>query len=199
MARPKGKFMTWRPLHARTRWVSGTANPIKEGDVIALQFNAWRIDRIDINDAGTVMRLTRAFGDSELTDGEIGPLGPYVNIQVYDDGRVPLCSCHHHPFPCREMEAERVAADEFAIMEQRMARAGLDDVCYACGEAISSRQGSITYPAAEGHVQLPGYPAPSFHTRDRCFDGRYSYAKDRAKILPFVPLYDPSMERHLTN
>ncbi|OIH85994.1 hypothetical protein BLJ79_04150 [Arthrobacter sp. UCD-GKA] len=159
----------------------------KVGDVIAHDFAAWTITEIWPKDDKSIYRvkLALAYGMHETREGTIR-LSRYQfrALEIYPVGRVPLCSCCGHPAPCRISEAERVSSEVMEVTEKRMARAGIPGICYACGEVISNRQGSITYPADEGNVQLPGYPSPRFHTRRECADARYAYAGDRAKAMP---------------
>lgn len=104
--------------------------------------------------------------------------------EIYVEGRVPLCSCCSYPWPCLITDAAAESQRAGEVMEKRMERAR-PGCCYSCGEVISHRQGSIRYP--EGNVDLPGYPAPRFHTRNTCWEGRYEYELRRAKALPDVP------------
>lgn len=174
----------WRALG--TRWPAQRADPVV-GDIIALDYAAWKITEIWPKDDKTVYRvnLELAHGTHHLSESTIKCSSfQFRTLDIYPSGRVPLCSCCGNPAPCRIAVAERVASEVMEVTEKRMARAGIPGICYACGEVISSRQGSITYPADEGNIQLPGYPSPRFHTRRECSDARYSYAKDRAKVMP---------------
>jgi len=111
------------------------------------------------------------------------PALAHYRWRVYLEGRVPLCSCCGHPWPCLMTDAAAISKEAAELMERRMVRAQ-PGCCYSCGEVITQRQESIRYP--EGNVDLPGYPAPRFHTRNSCWDGRYSYEKRRAKAIPDV-------------
>lgn len=174
----------WRALG--TQWPAQRADPVV-GDIIALDYAAWKITEIWPKDDKSSYRvnLELAHGTHQLSGSTIKcDRWQFRTIDVYPSGRVPLCSCCGHPFPCRTAEAERISGEVMEETEQRMARAGIPGICYGCGEVISTRQGSLTYPSDEGNVQLPGYPSPRFHTRKECGDARFAYAKDRAKAMP---------------
>lgn len=183
----------WQPLGCGWRH---RKDP-EPGDVIALEFAAWEImDVLQLENHRTQLVLKKLYGAhdmprAQLTVGRIG----LRSLHFYPSGRVPLCSCCANPMPCRTAEAERIAAEEMVIVEKRMARAAIPGICYACGEVITSRQGSLTYPPDEGNVQLPGYPSPRFHTRDNCYENRHQYAADRAKHMPDKFAFDPDYER----
>jgi hypothetical protein len=109
------------------------------------------------------------------------PANAYHAWQSYEEGRVPLCSCCGHPWPCTVSEAKAMSERQAEVLNAKMDRA-TPGCCYSCGEVISHRQGSITYP--EPNVELLGFPAPRFHTRKSCAEGLYYYEQKRAKALP---------------
>lgn len=111
------------------------------------------------------------------------PALSYHRWDVYVEGRVPLCSCCSNPWPCLMIDAAAESKRAGEVMEQRMEHAK-PGCCYSCGEVISHRQGSVRYP--EGNVDIPGYPAPRFHTRNTCWEGRYQYEIRRKKAIPGV-------------
>lgn len=118
---------------------------------------------------------------------EIGirvPAGYWEGWQVYDEDRVPLCSCCNDPWPCLMQDSAQEAARAVHMMEVRIDRAA-PGKCYACGEVITNRQQSMRYP--EGNVELPGFPPPSFHLRNACADGQRAYERARAELLPEAP------------
>lgn len=115
------------------------------------------------------------------------PPNTYLCWEPYDEGRVPLCSCCGHPWPCRVSDAKAISELQAEVLNAKMDRA-TPGCCYSCGEAISHRQGSVIYP--EPNIELLGFPAPRFHTRKSCAGGMYEYEQKRAKALPEVePLY----------
>lgn len=168
------------------------------GDVLAHDYSAWEILGIDPADEprGIKISIKKLYGRHDFNRGTLTVTGwRSTYLPIYEGSRVPLCSCCAMPFPCRESDAERIAADEMALMEKRMARAGVPGICYACGEVITTRQKSLTYPAGEGNVQLPGYPSPRFHMRDQCGNARWSYARARSRVFPDKLAFDPDYAR----
>jgi hypothetical protein len=180
----------WSPLAARPRSVRDVA----PGELIAYDFSAWRALSVEPADEGEYrIEVERQHGDSDIDRGAI-VTRRFARVDVYDSPRIPLCSCCDNPYPCRLQEAERIAAASGDLMRQRMQRAEIPGTCYACGEPITTKQGSITYPAAEGNVHLPGYPAPRFHTRNNCWEGRFIYARDRAAAMPDQMQFDQEVQ-----
>lgn len=170
-----------------------------EGEVIAYDFGAWIITGIHADDAKTTyaLDLKCLYGEHKGREGTLKlSRHGFRSIARYAAGRVPLCSCCGNPAPCRIAEAERVASASMALLEIRMARAGVPGICYACGEVITNRQESLTYPPDEGNIQLPGYPSPRFHLRGQCSNARWNYAEDRAKRLPDQLAVDPDYAKH---
>lgn len=113
------------------------------------------------------------------------PAGYWQDWQVYEEDRVPLCSCCQHPWPCIMTTSAKDAKQQSAILEEKMNNAKPGH-CYSCGEIISTRQQFIRYP--EDNVELPGFPPPSFHLRNACADGQRAYEKSRTKALPDAPV-----------
>jgi hypothetical protein len=114
--------------------------------------------------------------------------GSSTTFERYAEGRVPLCSCCGHPWPCLNLDAAEAAKQEAKIMGDKLAKAGIPGTCYSCGEPITTRQESVTYP--EPNVELIGYPGPRFHTRQSCGGGWYEYERKRQRALVDVePLH----------
>lgn len=86
--------------------------------------------------------------------------------------RYPVCSCHGHPWPCQDADRDRVAAMQARVMEREIARA-LPGLCPACGEPITARQKTITYPGE--NLNVPGGPEPTFHLRRFCYHEATQY------------------------
>lgn len=86
-----------------------------------------------------------------------------IGFQTYPAGRVPLCSCCGHPWPCLMLDSEREAELTAKVMSDRMDRV-MPGVCFGCGEPVTSRQKAARFP--EPNVQVPGSPPPVFHMRN---------------------------------
>ena len=98
------------------------------------------------------------------------------------------------------MHEQAAAQREMRWLADMAAKAGAEQ-CQACGERITSRQGSVTAP--EDHLLLPGFGPPRFHTRHACREGLDSYDRDRRRVLgdawtPLIPDETPLplTERH---
>lgn len=185
------------------------------GEVVALDMRAWTVAHVadaELQDEEStrlamegwkddayqrrlpyMITLHRMHGpkhDGENNVKEVGfrvPAFSHHAWEKYDEGRVPLCSCCGHPWPCMVTEAKKASEEQAALLNAKMDRAAPGQ-CYSCGEVITHRQGSVTYP--EPNIELLGYPAPRFHTRKSCADGWYSYERKRAKALPDAePVY----------
>ena len=109
------------------------------------------------------------------------PARYWLGWHVYEEGRVPLCSCCQHPWPCNQHEIAKMSAEAAARMEAQMSKAQPGH-CYGCGEVITSRQAVVRFP--EGNVELPGFPPPTFHARGSCSGWVHQYREVRAKALP---------------
>jgi hypothetical protein len=195
----------WDPLGVQRNYKSG---PPAVGDVVAWDHCAYLVTHVapselrDDEPAERVyydpymMTIQRIHGPAHEHENDMQeralriPPNAYHAWQKYDEGRVPLCSCCGHPWPCRVATAKVISALQAEVLNKKMDRS-VPGVCYSCGEVITNRQGSVTYP--EPNVELLGYPAPRFHTRNACAEGQYHYEQKRSKALPDVaPVYGAS-------
>lgn len=92
------------------------------------------------------------------------PDGTRWRFPRYDDGRVPLCSCCQHPWPCLERDQSEQAARELHKAERELALP--PGCCPACQEPVTSRQKSITFGGP--NVRNPLAEGPTFHLRQKC-------------------------------
>lgn len=100
--------------------------------------------------------------------------------QVYPGGRWPQCSCCGEPMPCRAAITDvQVGAemDRFTEMASR-----LPGTCWGCGNPVTSRQRSVTYPG--DNLDLPGGPTVRFHAAKDC---RWKAEKYEARWLKANP------------
>lgn len=115
------------------------------------------------------------------------PAAKYFQWDVYAGGRWPQCSCCGEPMPCRaELEDHQVTAslDRVARLESIPPGA-----CWACGEPITTRQKTVTYPGE--NLDLPGGQQVHFHTRGQCRGSAHDYEERWVAS-------DPRRERILT-
>lgn len=191
------------------------------GDVVALDYRAWAI--VHMSDGAmtseeiaalerrfkpgyrdqhkpyrvTLRRLHGPVHEVENDQLEVAlsiEMGAWRTWEVYPEGRVPLCSCCSHPWPCLMVTSAAAAKQQGKLLDEKMAHAQ-PGCCYSCGELISDRQASVVYP--EGNVELPGFPPPAFHLRKCCAGARYEYDKLRTKALPDAPtvLHEESTQK----
>lgn len=178
---------TWRPEGITHRY--GRTRPAV-GDVVALDRRAWEVthvgdavptpeeqDRIDSYTPAyrdemrpyrvSLRRLHGPVHKSENDRQEVAfrvPVGAYGPMPSYAHGRVPLCSCCGHPWPCLLADQQRLAEKELAAAEKAMAL--MPGCCPACEEPITSRQKSITFGGP--NVSNPLAEGPTFHLRQKC-------------------------------
>lgn len=94
-----------------------------------------------------------------------------VHWDVYEDPEhYPICACCGGPTPCRWQEAKK--AGEQAV--RTMTRFELAGVCPACGEVVTKRQRSFTWP---DNVEVIGGPPVTFHTRSHCWSSAREYER----------------------
>lgn len=201
------------------RWLpEGTtriSRRLEVGDLVALDYRAWRVwdvrlldvpeDQVERLEAyrpevrdrylpykfaarrehGPKLENDNSARDAVFSTSNVG----HRSLDIYENDRVPLCSCCQHPWPCRMLVAEAQAEQSARVMNERMGRMA-PGICYGCGEVITSRQQSIGYPDGEGNVDLPGAPTPRFHARRSCADERRGYEKRRAALIPSAPTSD---------
>jgi hypothetical protein len=92
-------------------------------------------------------------------------------LPTYPNGRVPLCSCHGHPWPCLESEQQAQAAKEIAAAEKVLNL--MPGCCPACSEVVTSRQRSITFGGP--NVRNPLAEGPTYHLRRQCWSAAAAY------------------------
>lgn len=102
-------------------------------------------------------------------------------------GRWPVCSCCGEPMPCRAELEDREVTVSLKEVEKFATRA--PGSCWGCGDPITRRQKAVHYPG--DNLDLPGSPAPTFHTRQACVGWAKAYE------LRWIA-EDPRRERILT-
>jgi hypothetical protein len=153
--------------------------------VVAWEFAAWEVThlgkRVEPTEGGADLRATlrRLHGppqerENQWRDIAVGFSSRSYGIQVYIDGRVWLCSCCGDPAPCRPQLSNEEAVRTMKEFDERLNRMG-PGLCYACGEVITQRQERVTFPGE--HADFPGRSGPTFHTRRKCAEQRYLYAR----------------------
>jgi len=163
----------WHPAHVAHGY--GRGRP-EVGEVVAYERRAWKVVLVTVeeptpDEQDAVDRYTAAWRDMAL---------PYrIRLQrihgeprdrenthsdwfpAYPHGRVPLCSCHGHPWPCLEADQQAQAEREMQRVEKALRL--LPGCCPACEEPVTSRQRSITFGGP--NVQNPLAEGPTFHLR----------------------------------
>lgn len=162
-------------LQARRAWEVTHVAPAdmepEEQDRFNAYVAAWR-DRMRPYRV-TLRRLHGERHDRENSRQEIGlrvPVGA-SHLPNYPHGRVPLCSCHSHPWPCLEADQQAQAEKEIAAAEKVLGL--LPGCCPACSEPVTSRQRSITFGGP--NVSNPLAEGPTYHLRRKCQHGAAAY------------------------
>lgn len=182
------------------------------GEVFGLRYGAWRVvevrvsDDVDLTDDDRELmnrykpEYRERYRPYAVVLDHIG--GPNLmgsgRTRVHLDGlrvewvllgeRYPVCSCHGHPWPCQDADRDRVATLQAKVMDEQLAKA-VPGVCPSCGEPITHRQKTVTYPGE--NVDVPGGPEPRFHTRRGCLYDAERYEERWLAV-------DPRRERILT-
>lgn len=191
--------MSERWLSLGTQWLD--RRPVA-GDILAVEYAAWQVThiaeaeptdeerehiavyRLEYRDRLMPYRLTlrRMYGPAHERENSAGDVAVRVPVRAsrmwhhYPSGRVPLCSCCGHPFPCRMETAERESQRQGELLARRLDRI-MPGICYGCGERITARQRSIRYP--EPNVEVPGAGPPTFHARKQCRGHALDYERSR--------------------
>lgn len=161
-------FRAWEVTH-----IADASPTAEEAEQLEGYVEPWRTQSLPYKI--TLRRLHGSKHDRENPYQEVALRAPArmssSAFGIYEGGRVPLCSCHSHPWPCRDMcdEAKAAAAMEKAERELRL----LPGCCPACQEPVTSRQKSITFGGPNVRNPLAG--GPTFHLRRACRSAAASY------------------------
>lgn len=177
----------WQPAHV-THFRRGRP---AVGDIVALDHRAWEVthvvdadptpheqERLDLYTLPTGkdglrpyrVTLRRLHGPPHEHENDHSEIAARVAANAFDPlpkyphGRVPLCSCCGHPWPCLESDQQHQAEKE--LKEAEKALALLPGCCPACDEPVTSRQRSITFGGA--NIRNPLAEGPTFHLRRKC-------------------------------
>lgn len=184
----------WRPEGVQDRYRNGRPSV---GDVVAYDRRAWGVRHVSDADPTpeeqerlshyreayradrspyrlTLRRVHGAKYEHENSAGDVGlrvPVGAYNLFPRYKDGRVPLCSCCGHPWPCIEADQQDQAEREMKRAEKAMRL--MPGCCPACEEPVTSRQRSITFGGP--NVRNPLAEGPTYHLRRKCYGAAADY------------------------
>lgn len=177
----------WHPVGVAREY--GRRRPTV-GDVVAYDYRVWEVMHVKVRDfedanqdrlAGyrpqyhdamrpysvSLRRIHGAPHDNENSRQEIGlriRAFAFGGFDRYENGRVPLCSCHGHPWPCQDADQQAQAEKEMARAEKALRL--LPGCCPACEEPVTSRQKAITFGGP--NVTNPLAEGPTFHLRRKC-------------------------------
>lgn len=132
----------------------------------ALEEWKWRPYQVDVDWVGgdnpgwTPQDLAKGQPTIRIPAGH----GPHRWCVYPASGRWPVCSCCGEPMPCRAELQDREVDRGLYRVERLMSR--MPGCCWDCGEPITARQKSVTYPG--GNLDLPGGPEVQFHLRRSC-------------------------------
>lgn len=136
----------------------------------------WLANESGKRDRPYAVTLRRLHGEKHERENDRQEAGfripaTWRGMHEYPDGRVPLCSCHSHPWPCRESDQQAVAEKAIRVAEREMNL--LPGCCPACEEPVTQRQQSITFGGP--NVRNPLAEGPTFHLRRKCRGGAARY------------------------
>lgn len=180
----------WRPEGVERSGPIGRRRRVSVGDVVAVERRAWEVTHVRVEDPTTEeelrlrayvapyreerlpysVTLRRLHGPKHENENSRAEVGFRVGVwweqplPRYVDGRVPLCSCCGHPWPCLIADQERLAAKELQTAERQMRL--MPGCCPACEEPVTLRQKSITFGGP--NVRNPLAEGPTFHLRRQC-------------------------------
>ena len=175
---------SWHPENAESLTIERLSAPMK----VLWDYRAWTLWDVRPRDDGRItLALHREIGDPHPWENDRGDVAMSFKSRIYvhsmkasRSARMPLCSCHGYPWPCRAVDEERRAIEQMRQDADFAAKAG-DGQCASCGEVITPKQGKVTAP--EPNVQIPGFGPPMFHTRLACREGLDHYDKVRRRAL----------------
>lgn len=197
---------TWHPEGVAREY--GRRRPAV-GDLVAYDYRAWEVMDVTVRDFAdgdqehasgyrpqyrdemrpysvTLRRVHGAHHDRENSRQEIG-LGirafTYGGFDRYQNGRVPLCSCHNQPWPCLEADQQTQAEKELKAAERELRV--LPGCCPACEEPVTSRQRCITFGGP--NVRNPLAEGPTFHLRRACYGAAARYEEAWVAAEPGRP------------
>lgn len=197
----------WHPSHE-----ASTQTAPRRGLRVAWRYSVWRI--VDIHDRpeadwtdsdrewlarqpehlrGLPQVIVLRHENGPTLDPQPGDDGT-VHIAVPAGGRrawwgvaarYPVCSCHGHPYPCLDVDRDRLVAATRARTERLLAGAQAG-VCQSCRQPITARQKTVVFP--EPSLLVPGAPGPVFHAgRTDCWWAAHAYeTKHRLPAFPEV-------------
>lgn len=171
----------WRPEGTSRNY--GPQRP-EVGATVAWNRRAWEVRRVadaepEPEEVGTYrderrspyrISLRRIHGPAHERENTAQDISLRVSsrawapFQTYPNGRVPLCSCCGHPWPCLEADQQAQAVKEIKAAEREMQL--MPGCCPACQEPVTSRQKSITFGGP--NVRNPLAEGPTFHLRRAC-------------------------------
>jgi hypothetical protein len=123
---------------------------IEVGMIVALDYQAWRVTYVELEDPDTVqVRAVKADGSDPREGVMTAPVRHYWDVLPE---HYSVCVHCGDVQPCREQEAERISGLEVKRAE-RFEFAGF---CPACLEPVTARQQSVTF---EENTAVPLGPA----------------------------------------
>lgn len=182
------------------------------GDTFGFRYGAWKVLEIrpfcdaDLTDEQRRKLMLRAAQHRHLHRPYAAVLELVAGPNLIQPGRNPVhvdghkmtwkllgdrfqvCSCHGHPWPCQQVDLDRVADSQTRALREAIRKSD-PDLCGHCGEPITGRQKSIEYPGE--NVDMPGAAPARFHLRGGCRDGTADYERRWLAV-------DPRRERILT-
>lgn len=122
----------------------------------------------------------------------LGGAASWYSWPVFPNEHYPVCAQCHEPVPCRDQMAETLSHKA----SERMSRYEMAGVCPSCGEVVTRRQQSLTWP---DNAEVPGGPPVTFHMRRQCRGSAHDYEKRWVAMDPNARRAKLSCPGHVTN
>lgn len=171
------------------RWYAANSTPVsashlQAGQIVAVQFKAWRIVDVDRDDETVIVTAVDATG---ADDRQYSMRAPARYLWTVLGEHYSVCVKCGDVQPCRE----QVAADVSSQEARQAERFEISGVCPSCLQPVTARQRSITF---EENVATILGPPVTFHLRQKCMSGAIRYDQRWAKHLERAPKLEESLK-----
>ena len=181
-------------LLTRGQLIIAGQRPFRVQHVVELAVHDWPQDYIEAWRAAGRLEVHRWSDRPHRIDGFWNDQGPEVGERLHQiiapgsyawsvlPDHYSVCRvCGELP-PCTHVHHEAILSRAREQLEKEMAL--LPGTCHSCGEPVTRRQRSITFPGANLIRPDFGDHSAIFHTRGKCASGMRTYDQRWAKAAP---------------